>query len=115
MLGGVSTADQLFLAGISGICSRHCARGDIDDLDAAVAELRAVAGDRNDLLAEHAGISIGMAEEGLPVLAPRFWAEADLCVAAGAERSDVERWIEVGKERAEQARMAPYTGASRSQ
>ena len=35
----MSTADQHLLARISGICSRHCARGEIDDLDAAVAEL----------------------------------------------------------------------------
>jgi hypothetical protein len=40
----VSTADQFLLARISGVCSRHCARGKIDDLDAAVAELRELAG-----------------------------------------------------------------------
>jgi hypothetical protein len=78
----MSTPDQLLLARMAGVCSRHCGRGEIDDLDAAVAALRAIAVDRPDLLAEHAGLSIGIAEEGLPLLAPRLWAEADLCVAA---------------------------------
>ena len=60
-LANVSTADQLLSARISGICRRRCARGKIDDLDAAVAELRELAGHRPDLLAEHAGVCLGIA------------------------------------------------------
>jgi hypothetical protein len=64
-------------------------------------------------MAEHAGISIGMAKEGLPVLAPRFWAEADLCVAAGTQQEQVGPWIEVGGARADRARMTPLGGVQR--
>jgi hypothetical protein len=110
----VSTTDQLLLARISGICSRHCARGEIDDPDGAVADLRAVAGDRLDLLATHAGISIGTAQDGLPLLASRYRAEADLCIAAGADLEQLGPWIEVGRQRTEQARLTPYTGSSSS-
>jgi len=109
----MSTPDQLLLARISGICGRHCGRGVIDDLDAAVAELRGVAGNRPDLLAAHAGISIETAEEGLSVLAPRFWAEADLCVAAGADQSAIRGGIEVGRKRAGDAQAVPYTGLTK--
>ena len=98
------------LARISGLCSRRCARGAIDDLDAAVAELRAVAGDRLDLLAEHAGWSLGLADADLS-LAPRYRAEAALARAAGANEAQVENWVEVGRQRAAQARLAPYAGS----
>jgi hypothetical protein len=105
----VSTADQLLLARISGVCSRHCARGEVDDLDAAVAELRSVAGDRPELLAEHAGICLGMADEGLDILAPQHRAEAELAIAAGADETQVPAWIEVGRNRARDIAAMPYT------
>jgi hypothetical protein len=109
----VSTADQLLAARISGVCSRHCARGEIDDLDAAVVELRELTGHRPDLLAEHAGLSLGMAEAD-PLLAPRYRAETELAGAAGADEAQIEQWIKVGHARAEQARLTPYTGTSGS-
>ena len=104
-LGHVSTADQLLSARISGVCSRHCARGEVDDLGAAVAELRELAGHRPDLLAEHAGVCMGMAEIGQDILRPQLRAEAELAIAAGAVPSDVQKWVEVGRKRAEQARL----------
>ncbi len=100
-------------ARIAAVATRHTARGKVDDLDAAVAELRELAGHRPDLLAEVAGVALGMAEVGLIALAPKHRAEAKLCIAAGAGPSDVQKWIEVGRKRAAQARMTPYTGASR--
>jgi hypothetical protein len=106
----MSTADQLLLARISGICSRHCARGQIDDLDAAVAELQEAAGHRPDLLAQHAGACLGAAEEALPLLAPRYRAEAELATAAGADEALIGRWIDVGRKRAAQSRLRPHTG-----
>ena len=109
-VGNVSSADQLLSARISGICRRHCGRGMVDDLDAAVAELRALVGDRPDLLAEHAGICLGLAGEGLPLLAPRYRAEAELARAAGADETQIRAWVEVGRTRAAQARQTPYTG-----
>jgi hypothetical protein len=107
----VSTADQLLSARISGICSRHCASGRIDDLDAAVSELRAVAGQRPDLLAEHAGLALGIAEADR-LLASRYSAEAELARVAGADEAQIQKWMAVGRARAEQSRLRPYGGAS---
>ena len=105
----MSSADQLLSARISGICSRYCTRGRIDTPDAAVAELRQVAGDRPDLLAAHAGLALGLAESD-HLGAPRYRAEAELARLAGADDAQIVGWIEIGRRRAEQARLKPYTG-----
>ena len=60
------------------------------------------------LLAEHAGVALGLAEVDIP-LAPRYRAEAELARAAGADEAQIERWIAVGRKRAEEARQSPYT------
>jgi hypothetical protein len=106
----VSSADQLLSARIAGVCAHLCASGQVGDLDAAVAELRELAGERQDLLAEHAGLALGWAEAVEPVLAYRFRVEADLCIVAGADPERIRQWIPVGRERAEAAMQAPYTG-----
>jgi hypothetical protein len=75
-------------------------------------ELREIAGDRTDLLAETAGLLLGYyrgtAEE------PRARAAAHYCVAAGADPGLIPRWIEVGRRRAaaarQPARAGPETG-----
>jgi hypothetical protein len=77
-----------------------------------VAELREVAGDRPDLLAEEAGILIG-ASEGRPD-EPRARAAAQLCIAAGADESLIPGWVEEGRRRAEAARHLPFSGGVRS-
>jgi hypothetical protein len=109
----MSTADQLLSARIAAACRRHCARGVVDDRDQAVAELQEFAGDRPDLLAEHAGLSTGWAQAVAPVMAPGFRAEADLCRAAGADPEKIGQWIRVGRKRAEQARLPPHAGVPR--
>ena len=109
----MSTADQLLNAKLAAVATRYAVRGQIDDLEAAVAELREIAGDRPDLLAELAGVALGLAEEGPPLLAPRFRAEAELARAAGADESLIAQWIEVGKRRAEAMKNAPYTGSAK--
>jgi hypothetical protein len=108
----MSSADQILSARISALCRRRCVRGKVDDLDAAVAELRELAGDRPDLLAAHVGVSLGIAEVGLDILAPQFRAEAELCIAAGADQAQIPAWTEVGRKRAAQARLTPYSGSS---
>jgi hypothetical protein len=105
----VSNADQLLSARISGICSHYCARGRIEARDTAVAELRQVAGGRSDLLAAHAGLALGLAESD-HLGAPRYRAEAELARLAGADDAQIVGWIEIGRRRAEQARLKPYTG-----
>ena len=107
----MSTADQLLAARIAGVCSHHGASGQIEDVGAAVAELQEVAGDRPDLLAEHAGVCLGWTEAVAPILAARFRAEADLCIAAGADPEKIKQWIPVGRERAEATQQTPYTGS----
>jgi hypothetical protein len=82
----MSTADQLLSAKIAAVARRYTRQGVIEDLDSAVAELRAVAGDRPDLLAEHAGLALGTAEVVDDTLAPQYRAEAALCVLQGPTR-----------------------------
>ena len=100
------------LARMDGVARRRTSRGKIDDLDNAVAELREIAGDRRDLLAELAGVVLGFAEEGLAPLGPQHRAMADLAIAAGADQSAIPKWTEVGRNRAAQARLTPYSGSS---
>jgi hypothetical protein len=111
MLTDVTTPDRLLLAAIAGCTARHAARHVIDDVGAAVGELLELAGHRPDLLAEHAGVCLGYAQEGPGLLAPMYRAEAEICVLAGADESLIPGWIEVGRRRALDAKAVPYTGA----
>jgi hypothetical protein len=63
-----------------------------DEIAAAVAELREVAGDRPDLLAEEAGILLGFHEGGLNE--PKARSAAQLLIAAGTDETLIPRWIE---------------------
>ena len=79
----------------------------------AVKRLRALAAGRSDLLAEAAGVSLGFSGDD-----PTKWAmrrAGELCVAAGADESQLEHWIAVGLARAELAKAVPstYSGAKR--
>lgn len=98
--------DRLSLAWISGVASRHCPlSGRAPEQDAAaIAELAEAARGRADLLAERAGMSLGRAAaEQIPQCAAQHLAVASLCVLAGADVSQVVRWIPVGIKRAEDA------------
>jgi hypothetical protein len=57
---------------------------------------------------ECAGTALGFAEDGQD--AARYRQIAELCIAAGADRSLIGRWIAVGRERAAAARARPHTG-----
>lgn len=70
----MNTADQILSAKIAATTRRHAARGVIDDIDSAVAELRELAGHRPGLLAEHAGACLGLAEVGPDIMAAKFQA-----------------------------------------
>jgi hypothetical protein len=105
--------DRLLVARISGIARRHASwRAPAgNELAAAVAELREVAGDRPDLLAEVAGIGLGFHEGGLDE--PRAKAAAQVLIAAGADESLIPRWIEEGRRRAEIRRRPPVSNPGR--
>lgn len=102
-------ADRLLLARIAGIAKRHASWREPTgpEIAAAVAELREVAGDRPDLLAEEAGIQLGFYEGGLDE--PRAKAAAQLLIAAGADESLIPGWIDEGRRRAEIRHRPPFS------
>jgi hypothetical protein len=74
----------------------------------ALAELRALAGGRADLLAEVAGIFEGTSE-GEPD-EPLARSAARLCRMAGADADAIPAWIEEGRRRSANARRPPFSG-----
>jgi hypothetical protein len=99
--------DQLTVARLTGAAWRHASGREPTEAEATVAfrELREIAGNRSDLLAEVAGLLIGYyrrtAEER------RARAAAYYCILAGAGLELIPRWIEVGCSRAAAARLIP--------
>jgi hypothetical protein len=79
-----------------------------DEEASAVAELRAIAGGRADLLAEVAGILEGTSEGEMDE--PLARQAAALCRKAGADPEAVPQWAEEGRRRAAAARMRPHGG-----
>jgi hypothetical protein len=98
--------DELTVARLTGAARRHApGRAPTEqETAAAVAELRAIAGGRGDLLAEVAGLLTGFyagtAEEF------KAWTAARFCQAAGADQDLIRSWIAEGKRRATSARKA---------
>jgi hypothetical protein len=107
--------DRLILAWIAGAIRRHAARGVISDdqRPLAIADIRETAQGRADLLAEQAGLALGfaLAQTGPQASIGRLAAE--LCIAAGADEAQIERWQAVGYQRATGSREAPSSGAQR--
>lgn len=91
--------DRLLTARLMGVAKRHARWREPtqDETDAAVPELRAIAGDRPDLLAEVAGVLLGASEGELDE--PRSKAAASFCIAAGANQNLIPGWIEEGRRR----------------
>jgi hypothetical protein len=102
--------DRLCYAQIAGAAARHAQgwRLTADEEARAIAELTEAAAGRADLLAERAGTALGFGE-GRPDAA-RYQQIAELCIAAGADQALIERWINVGRERAAAVAAIPYTG-----
>jgi hypothetical protein len=100
--------DRVLLAVISGICARHASGGPLtpEQEAAALAELRAEAGERPDLLAERAGTALGFGERQYD--AARWRLTAELCVKAGADEALIGRWVQVGRDRAATAALPPH-------
>ena len=88
--------DRILSARLSGTAVRLARAG--GPIDEAVAELRALAGGRGDVLAETAGVMAGWWSvrigTGTDVIA------VGLLVSAGADHDQIGRWVEVGRERA---------------
>jgi hypothetical protein len=102
--------DRLIVAELNGAARQHAGWHDLTEAEtaAAVAELREIAGDRADLLAEVAGILIG-ASEGQPD-EQKSKGAAQLCIAAGADQDRIPNWVEEGWRRSAAARKVPHSG-----
>jgi hypothetical protein len=108
-----SDADRLLTARLMGVAKRHAPWREPtqDETDAAVPELREIAGDRPDLLAEVAGILLGASEGELDE--PRSKAAASFCIAAGADQSLIPGWVEEGRRRIAIRRKPPFSDPAR--
>jgi hypothetical protein len=99
----MSTTDQLFYSALHGTAWRHATEQ--HNLAEAIAELREMAGGRNDILAEAAGVTAGAwyaapgAHVGTELLV------AGMLIMAGGydgkplDYDELERWTRVGYER----------------
>jgi hypothetical protein len=114
-----SEVDQQTVARLTSVARRHAHRREPSEAEtaAAVAELREIAGDRGDLLAEVAGLLIGFYRRTVEDL--KAQAAAGYCIAAGADPRLIPCWIELGQCRAAAARQdrsswtepaVPYAG-----
>ena len=103
--------DRLLAARLDGIARRHARWGDLTEgqKTGGAAELREAAGDRADLLAEVAGITVGTCESKGPEYVAQGRAMADPCRMAGADEDLIPGWIKEGQRRAEAARQKPGT------
>jgi hypothetical protein len=106
---------RLLSAHLSGIALRHARWGGLTEAEKAsgAAELREVAGDRGDLLAEVAGLALGSASSRGPEYEARGQAVAELCRMAGADEASIPQWIQEGRRRAEAAKLPPFSRSGR--
>ena len=106
--------DRILVAELTGTARHHARWRELaqDEQDAAVIELRELAGGRADLLAEVAGIFEGTSDGELDE--PLARQAAHLCRQAGADETLIPQWIAEGRRRAGAARMRPHSGQPRS-
>jgi hypothetical protein len=95
--------DGITTAQLAGTVGRYVSRKPLD-VEAAVTELREIANGRGDLLAERAGITLGIYARENRDEWQRKALEAALLIAAGADLTRLTEWIRVGQERAERIR-----------
>ena len=103
-------ADRILVAQLTGEARHHAKWRPLTEEEEAVAlaELRALAVGRADLLAEVAGIFEGTSEGELDE--PLARSAARLCREAGADLEAIPAWVEEGRRRAANARRPPFTG-----
>ena len=108
--------DRLLVGRLTSIAYRNARWGALtqDEQSTGAAELREIAGDRPDLVAEVAGIALGTAESRGEGYEARAQAVAGLCRLAGADESLIAAWAEEGRSRAEARRMPPFSRPRRT-
>src|SRR5262249_23482356 len=101
--------DHLRYGRIAGTAARHAPAWQLrgGGKAAAIAELAEGADGRGDLLAKCAGLALGFRERRPE--ADHYQRMAELCIAAGADKTLIERWIVVGRQRAASG-ATPYPG-----
>ena len=104
--------DRLIVARLDCIAQRHARWGAAteDEMTAGAAELRELAGDRPDLLAEVAGIALGASEGKGPEYGARSQAVAGLCRLAGADEDAIPQLDQGGSQAGSQRRPAAVLG-----
>ena len=107
---------RLLSARLSGIALRYARWGGLTAAEKAsgAAELKEVAGDRGDLLAEVAGLALGSADRRGPEYEARGQAVAELCRMAGADEALIPQWTEEGRRRTEDAKLPPFSPPGRA-
>lgn len=100
--------DRIRYAQVAGAAARYAQGRRLTAAEeaAAIAELTQAAAGRADLLAERAGTALGFSDGGLETARNRQIAE--LCIAAGADQTLIDRWIAAGRELAAAAAAMPY-------
>ena len=103
-------ADRILVAQITGEARHHAKWRPLtaEEEAAALAELRALAAGRADLLAEVAGIFEGTSEGEPDDSLARCAARP--CRKAGADEALIPQWADEGRRRAAAARMPPFSG-----
>ena len=111
-----SGSDRLIAAALYGAARRHARWGGLTEAQkaAGAAELREIAGNRPDLLAQTAGLALGASEDKGREYQRQGQAVAELCRLAGADETLIPRWIEEGKRRTEASRMPPLSQPGRT-
>ena len=106
-------ADRILVAQLTGEARHHARWRDLTEAEhaAAVGELRELAADRADLLAEVAGIFEGTSEGELDE--PLTRQAAQLCRDAGADPDAIPAWVEEGRRRRTAAGLPPFSAPKR--
>lgn len=99
----MSDQDRVLHAWLAGTARHLATNSEVSEAD-AVAQLRELAAGRTDLLAEVAGVALGVSEGRIDAYLGRR--VADLCVAAGADQDQLSDWIAEGQNRAAHASAA---------
>ena len=102
--------DRLIYGRIAGTAARHAPswRPGGPDNATTIAELAEIADGRADLLAQCAGLALGYGERQPE--AAHYQRMAELCLAAGADQTLIQRWIDIGRQRATTTAAIPFTG-----
>jgi hypothetical protein len=96
--------DRITVAKIAGTAARHARPATLssEQEQAAIIELGETAAGRSDLLAQYAGLAIGLHEGDYDHAC--YLRAAQLCIRAGADTSLMPQWITEGQRRAQAIR-----------